>query len=97
MIKTLLNWMYQGYLYHDGLIGITIRYIHAPSYHVIEMKRETMQTYRFNTGTEVLQNMPLSGIGRRAQYILTAPNLQGDNLLDNSYPEDGSCEIDCGC
>lgn len=64
--------------------SITIRYKHAPQFHVIEMKRDTMQTFNWE-GKEVDQNMPTSAIARRAHYQLSAQNLSGDRLLDNSY------------
>lgn len=79
-------------------VSITLRYIHAPTYYIVEMKRETMQTFKYQIGNELIQHMPLSAMGRRAHYVLTAPNLQGDRLIDNSYSEeDINCEINCNC
>jgi len=66
--------------------SFTIRYKHAPEFHVIEMRRETMQTFEWR-GTERLQSMPVSAIARRAHYQLKANNLLGDRLIDNSYIE----------
>lgn len=66
--------------------NITVRYKHAPQFHVIEMKRDTMQTFKWEQG-EQNQNMPISAIARRAHYQLTANNLAGDRLLDNSFIE----------
>lgn len=66
--------------------NITIRYKHAPQFHVIEMKRDTMQTFKWE-GNEVNQNMPISAIARRSHYQLTAQNLAGDRLIDNSFTE----------
>lgn len=68
-----------------SLSSITIRYKHAPQFHVIEMKRDTMQTFHQNVKQEMNQNMPISAIARRAHYQLTAQNLNGDRLLNNSY------------
>ena len=64
--------------------SITIRYKHSPQFHIIEMKRDTMQTYNW-TDREIDQNMPVSAIARRAHYQLSAQNLLKDRLLDNSY------------
>jgi len=76
-------------------ISITVRYIHAPIFYMVEMTRETMQTFEWKSGERLL-HMPQAGIARRAHYVLTAPNLAGDRLLDNSY--DVGCIIpDCGC
>lgn len=66
--------------------NITIRYKHAPQFHVIEMKRDTMQSYKW-TNQEINQDMPVSAIARRAHYQLSAQNLAGDRLIDNSYIE----------
>lgn len=68
-------------------VSFTIRYKHAPEFHVIEMKRETMQTFEYRGGGEKIQNMPISAIARRAHYQLQATNLLGDRLIDNSYTE----------
>jgi hypothetical protein len=68
-------------------VSFTIRYKHAPSFCVIELKRETMPTFELKSGVEVLNKMPISAIARRTHYQLTAPNLQGDRLLNNSYTE----------
>lgn len=67
-------------------VSITVRYKHAPEFHVIEVKRETMQTFEWQN-QEVLRHMPVSAIARRAHYQLQAANLAGDRLLNNSYTE----------
>jgi len=71
--------------------NITIRYKHAPQFHVIEMKRDTMQSYKW-TNQEVNQDMPVSAIARRAHYQLRAQNLAGDRLIDNSFEEEHKCD-----
>jgi hypothetical protein len=65
-------------------ISVTVRYTHAPQYHMIDMKRESMESFEL-LGSEKLIHLPVSGTARRAHYILTANNLAGDRLLDNSY------------
>jgi hypothetical protein len=73
--------------------SITIRYQHAPQFHVIEMKRDTMQTYVWSGGVENNQNMPVSAMARRSHYQLSAENLSGDRFINNSYlDEDGRQE-----
>lgn len=69
-------------------LSVTIRYKHAPQFHVIEMKRETMQSYILDKGVEQNQNMPVSAIARRSHYQLSAQNLTGDRLINNSYTEE---------
>lgn len=72
--------------------SFTIRYKHAPEFHVIEMKRETMQTFEWQ-GIEKLKHLPVSAIARRAHYQLKANNLVGDRLIDNSYDDGSDCPI----
>lgn len=64
--------------------NITIRYKHAPQFHVIEMKRDTMQSTIWK-GTEQQQSFPVSAMGKRAHYQLNAENLNHNRLLDNSF------------
>lgn len=71
----------------EGEITATIRYRHAPAFHVIDMKRESMDNYRLENGTEQLQLMPISGVARRAHYIEGFENINGNPLLDNNYDE----------
>lgn len=77
----------------DKEYSVTLRYEHAPSFHVIEMRRESMQSFKLDesTQTEINQKLPLSALGRRSHYVLTAPQLYGDRLLDNSFDESQTC------
>lgn len=68
-------------------ISVSLRYEHYPVFHIIEMKRDTIQSFRLNEGVEDNQVLPISGYARRAHYILDAPNLNGDRLLNNDYVE----------
>jgi hypothetical protein len=70
----------------QGDISVTIRYIHAPQYLMIDMKRESMETFVME-GTEKMVHLPISGTARRQHYILGAPNLNGNNLVSNDYEE----------
>jgi hypothetical protein len=76
-------------------ISVTIRYIHAPQYIMIDMKRESMESFEL-VEKEKLIHLPISGTARRQHYILDAPNLNGDRLLTNSYIETTSLsQNDC--
>ena len=72
--------------------NITVRYKHSPVFHLVEMKRETMETFEFINGSERLKHMPLSAIARRAHYIPNIENLTGNRLLNNNYTE-SMCNI----
>lgn len=73
-------------------ISLTLRYKHAPVYHVLEMRRETMQSFKFQFLNEQQQNFPLSAIGRRAHYMTDQITLGGDTLINNSYDESLICD-----
>jgi len=76
------------------LISITIRYIHYPSYHVIDIPRERTADRRASTSEgncilnkEITNKKPqlvINAIARKAQYAIDKPNLEGVGLFDNS-------------
>lgn len=70
-------------------VSVTLKYSHAPMYHILDMRRESMETYEYNAGDQLIR-LPLSAMGKRAAYNITKENLTGDRLLDNSYT------ISCG-
>jgi hypothetical protein len=66
--------------------SITVRYIHAPQYHVVDMPRDTMSSPIKDTeGIPQEKLMPISAVGRRAHYVLDEQSYNGDYLFDNSY------------
>lgn len=65
--------------------AVTIRYKHAPTFHIVEMKRDTFESFKMTGNGEVNQFLPLSAYARRAHYVLTAQNLSNTRLLNNSY------------
>lgn len=71
----------------DGL-SITVRYIHAPQYYVIDLSRETMTTLVKEKGADKSTKMPISAIGRRGHYILDKENLSETRLVDNSFVDE---------
>jgi hypothetical protein len=70
----------------QGDISITIRYVHAPQYLMIDMKRESMETFVMES-SEKMVHLPIAGTARRQHYILGAPNLNGNNIISNNYEE----------
>lgn len=80
--------------------AITIRYSHRPTYHMQELKRETMESFKMTGEGEKMQELPISGYARRAHYVMNKQNIAGDRLLDNSYVDPcmtGNMSGDCGC
>lgn len=83
-------------------VSVSLRYYHSPQYYVLEMKRETMQSFKYVEGKEVIQNMPLSAIGRRSHYLLNSPNTANNRFVDNSYEQFecgvfGNIGLSCDC
>lgn len=70
-------------------LTLSLRYIHSPQYHIIDVRRDVMvsTTYAVGEGKKK-QQMPISAIGRRAHYVLDKQNFNNDYILDNSYQED---------
>lgn len=68
-------------------LSVTLRYVHAPTYHIWEMRRESIESFEYKDGKDKMIRLPLSAIAKRAQYLLNPPNLDGSGLLDNSYKE----------
>jgi len=66
-------------------VSVAIRYNYAPTYHVLDIPRETMQAgTQFGVNdTEVIENMPVHAIGRRAHYQLDAQNYDATRILSN--------------
>lgn len=62
---------------------VTIRYIHNPVFHIMEILRESMTSPAQN-GT-IKNVFPVHALGRRAHLITDIENFAGNRLLDNSW------------
>jgi len=70
-------------------ITISLRYVHAPQYHVIETTRDVMVSTTFKVGeTKKTSQMPISARIRKSHYIIDKENFANDYLFDNSYELD---------
>lgn len=65
-------------------ISITVRYQHAPAFHIIEFKRDTMQSFTLKGTKEELIDLPISAYAKRAHYQMKATNISNNWLLDNN-------------
>lgn len=80
-----------GYVIRDNVIEFddlslhdsqfTIRYVHNPTYHIIDLMRESITSY--NDKTKIV--LPNHGLARRAHLIQDIENYDGNRLLDNSW------------
>jgi len=73
-----------------------IRYKHNPTYHVIDILRETVKTFSSDDTPVILpeQNpiedlavkepMPIYAVGRKVHFMFDSPNLSGESLFDNT-------------
>jgi len=63
-------------------IMVSIKYYFSPSYCIIEFKRETMQSYKYQEGFELNQSLPVASLARRTHYELRpVENVTIDNVL----------------
>lgn len=69
-------------------VSISVKYEHQPMYHIIDINRDIMLIEKRakcnDTDSESMQNLPVLAIGRRAHYVLDAPDFN-EGLIDNSY------------
>ncbi len=72
--------------YTEEDISVTIKYCHEPAYYVMELRRETMDSYKYVEGKDKLIHLPTSAIGKRANYVADSQNLKGDRIISNLLP-----------
>ena len=89
----------------NGKVSISVRYLHNPQYHVIDIPRERVADAKA-TGVGVgcpplnpdsksqIPQLVINAIARKAQYSIDKPNLVGLGLVDNSYIDDISISVD---
>jgi hypothetical protein len=74
-------------------LTLSLRYIHAPQYYVIDVRRDVMVSNASELGSKrTPTQMPISAMCRRAHYVLDKQNYNSDLIFDNSYIED-TCKI----
>lgn len=83
-------------------ISITIRYVHAPQFHVIDIQRETMQSFvKIGGGKEEVIDLPVHCIARRSHYVLDRQNFDSTRVLNNDstkkVEELNPVKTDCDC
>lgn len=70
----------------DNLIAISITYRHSNTYHVLDTPRDIINSFIVNesTGKEEPVKLPLSGVGRKAHYVLDPSKFNKSYILDNT-------------
>lgn len=67
---------------------ITIRYTHHPQYHILELTRNTIESYVLkktdNLNRDESDKFPVSAVGRLANFVLDQENYGLDYLFNNS-------------
>lgn len=74
----------------------TIRYKHAPTFHIVDFNREYMDNWKVDTSGHTLQQMPISCSAQKAEYILNQKDINGLGMINNDYEEDCNC-CEKGC
>lgn len=62
---------------------LTIRYVHNPVYHIMDIPRESMTSYADDGATK--QVLPVNAVAKRAHLIKDVENFDGSRLFDNSW------------
>lgn len=76
---------------YNDLVGpaITIRYIHNPVFHIIDVLRESMTSTKGTMSQGQTQLiLPIKALAKRAHLIKDAENYNGNRLLNNSWLPD---------
>jgi hypothetical protein len=64
----------------------TIRYTHAPTFHVLDLTREIMLSpVQDEASVPHAARFPVSAVARRAHLLVAMENYEGNRLLNNSY------------
>lgn len=75
------------------VITLTIRYEHAPVFHVQDFTREDMDNWKIDNLGAKLQRLPIAGMAKKAEYVFGQTDMEGYGILDNSY-EEHNCKKD---
>lgn len=92
--KIFLNSSYDAFWDEENPFSITLRYVHQPQYHVIDLSRQVA-----NSRIDILDkkaqmvDLPLAAVGRRAHFVLDTENIGFTRLLNNSYNDRGCSTI----
>lgn len=92
--KIFLNSSYDAFWDEENPFSITLRYVHQPQYHVIDLSRQVA-----NSRIDILDkkaqmvDLPLAAVGRRAHFVLDTENISFTRLLNNSYNDRGCSTI----
>lgn len=81
---------------HHGLTdpSITIRYIHHPVLHVVDVLRESLTSTKGASNQAQTQLiLPIRALAKKAHLIKDMENFAGDEYLDNSWLPD-ACEVE---
>jgi len=69
----------------DNPLTLSVRYKHNPQYHIIDIPRDTIASYKRDAGSEVNQTLPNHAIARKAHYVLDETNYGVEWLFNNDY------------
>jgi hypothetical protein len=70
----------------------TIRYVHAPTFNVIDVDREPLDNYKWTGTGEQLQELPGKALAQRTHNLEDLVKLRQGKLLNNNYNE-----LHCTC
>ena len=69
-------------------ITASIRYSHAPTFHIMDVTREAVDNFIYDGKKEQVQYLPVSAMARRAHFIADMENLSSNRIINNDFTED---------
>lgn len=73
-------------------LTLTVRYNHAPTFHILEVNREPLDNFAWTGKGEKIQYLPGKALAKRTSDIKELVKLRQGKLNDNSYRE-----LNCSC
>jgi len=86
-----------GFFEDNGGITISLRYIHPPQYHIMDMTRHVMNSFVKDGGRDKSITLPVSAIGRMAHMIMAMENISDTRILNNSYNDENCTDNKVTC
>ena len=74
----------QTFFKNNDTLKLSIRYLHNPVYHIVDVNRDLIKTRGINCqNTEFKTSLPIKYMAKKAQYIFDNHNLSGSQIENN--------------
>jgi len=73
----------QEYFQKEDELKLSIRYLHNPVYHILDVNRDLTKTRNSECSQELKKSLPIKYLAKKAQYIFDNHNLSGAQIVNN--------------